>query len=132
MKKSLYDSQFRRRLLPQTHHIHISAPPLGLGFPFFSEQANLRPTMGRGGALAKSVVKKVLLSYAYVAIWIFLSFTVIVYKGTEEKHSETEEVKTKGKNKNRNGQRENTNEGKGKWEKNILKTPKGPFSRRRE
>ncbi|EXB53746.1 hypothetical protein L484_022402 [Morus notabilis] len=35
--------------------------------------------MGRGGALAESVVKKVLLSYAYVAIWIFLSFTVIVY-----------------------------------------------------
>ncbi|XP_060973120.1 probable sugar phosphate/phosphate translocator At5g25400 [Cannabis sativa] len=35
--------------------------------------------MGRGGALSESVVKKVLLSYAYVGIWIFLSFTVIVY-----------------------------------------------------
>lgn len=35
--------------------------------------------MGRGGALSESVVKKVLLSYAYVAIWIFLSFTVIVF-----------------------------------------------------
>lgn len=30
-------------------------------------------------ALSEGVVKKVLLSYAYVAIWIFLSFTVIVY-----------------------------------------------------
>ncbi|KAM5547896.1 putative sugar phosphate/phosphate translocator [Rosa sericea] len=30
-------------------------------------------------ALSDGVVKKVLLSYAYVAIWIFLSFTVIVY-----------------------------------------------------
>ncbi|KAL5547880.1 hypothetical protein UlMin_003111 [Ulmus minor] len=35
--------------------------------------------MGKGGFLSESVVKKVLLSYAYVAIWIFLSFTVIVY-----------------------------------------------------
>ncbi|KAL5548258.1 hypothetical protein UlMin_003489 [Ulmus minor] len=35
--------------------------------------------MGKGGSLSESVVKKVLLSYAYVAIWIFLSFTVIVY-----------------------------------------------------
>lgn len=30
-------------------------------------------------ALSDSVVKKVILSYTYVAIWIFLSFTVIVY-----------------------------------------------------
>ncbi|XP_061992455.1 probable sugar phosphate/phosphate translocator At2g25520 [Rosa rugosa] len=30
-------------------------------------------------ALSDGVVKKVLLSYAYVGIWIFLSFTVIVY-----------------------------------------------------
>ncbi|OWM65910.1 probable sugar phosphate/phosphate translocator At2g25520 [Punica granatum] len=30
-------------------------------------------------ALSPAVVKKVLLSYAYVAIWIFLSFSVIVY-----------------------------------------------------
>ncbi|KAM3012972.1 hypothetical protein FF2_025893 [Malus domestica] len=30
-------------------------------------------------ALSEGVVKKVLLSYAYVGIWIFLSFTVIVY-----------------------------------------------------
>lgn len=36
-------------------------------------------TMGKGGALSESVVKKILLSYAYVGIWIFLSFTVIVY-----------------------------------------------------
>ncbi|XP_022961954.1 probable sugar phosphate/phosphate translocator At2g25520 [Cucurbita moschata] len=35
--------------------------------------------MGKGGALSESVVKKILLSYAYVGIWIFLSFTVIVY-----------------------------------------------------
>ncbi|KAJ4958723.1 hypothetical protein NE237_025834 [Protea cynaroides] len=35
--------------------------------------------MGKGGTLSESVVKKILLSYAYVAIWIFLSFTVIVY-----------------------------------------------------
>ncbi|WOK96794.1 putative sugar phosphate/phosphate translocator [Canna indica] len=32
-----------------------------------------------GGAMPEGVLKKVLLSYAYVAIWIFLSFTVIVY-----------------------------------------------------
>ncbi|XP_038890347.1 probable sugar phosphate/phosphate translocator At2g25520 [Benincasa hispida] len=35
--------------------------------------------MGKGGAISESVLKKVLLSYAYVAIWIFLSFSVIVY-----------------------------------------------------
>ncbi|XP_042492020.1 probable sugar phosphate/phosphate translocator At5g25400 [Macadamia integrifolia] len=35
--------------------------------------------MGNGGSLSESVVKKILLSYAYVGIWIFLSFTVIVY-----------------------------------------------------
>ncbi|CAH9068573.1 unnamed protein product [Cuscuta europaea] len=35
--------------------------------------------MGKGGALSEGVVKKILLSYSYVAIWIFLSFTVIVY-----------------------------------------------------
>ncbi|XP_062163866.1 probable sugar phosphate/phosphate translocator At5g25400 [Alnus glutinosa] len=35
--------------------------------------------MGKGGALSESVVKKILLSYTYVGIWIFLSFTVIVY-----------------------------------------------------
>ncbi|XP_073316979.1 probable sugar phosphate/phosphate translocator At2g25520 [Primulina huaijiensis] len=35
--------------------------------------------MGKGGALSESVVKKIVLSYTYVAIWIFLSFTVIVY-----------------------------------------------------
>ena len=35
--------------------------------------------MGKGGALSDGVVKKILLSYMYVAIWIFLSFTVIVY-----------------------------------------------------
>lgn len=29
--------------------------------------------------MSESVLKKILLSYAYVAIWIFLSFTVIVY-----------------------------------------------------
>jgi hypothetical protein len=34
-------------------------------------------TMGRGEAAA--VYKKILVSYAYVAIWIFLSFTVIVF-----------------------------------------------------
>nr|XP_043628064.1 probable sugar phosphate/phosphate translocator At5g25400 [Erigeron canadensis] len=35
--------------------------------------------MGKGGALSESVLKKIILSYTYVAIWIFLSFTVIVY-----------------------------------------------------
>ncbi|CAL5443301.1 unnamed protein product [Camellia sinensis] len=35
--------------------------------------------MGKGGALSEGVVKKILLSYAYVGIWIFLSFTVIVF-----------------------------------------------------
>ncbi|KAI3709469.1 hypothetical protein L2E82_39231 [Cichorium intybus] len=35
--------------------------------------------MGKGGALSEGVLKKVILSYTYVAIWIFLSFTVIVY-----------------------------------------------------
>ncbi|XP_052209946.1 probable sugar phosphate/phosphate translocator At5g25400 [Diospyros lotus] len=35
--------------------------------------------MGKGGALSNGVIKKILLSYTYVAIWIFLSFTVIVY-----------------------------------------------------
>ncbi|KAK6119623.1 hypothetical protein DH2020_046646 [Rehmannia glutinosa] len=37
------------------------------------------PPMGKGGALSDGVVKKIILSYTYVAIWIFLSFTVIVY-----------------------------------------------------
>lgn len=31
------------------------------------------------GGMSESVLKKVLMSYAYVGIWIFLSFTVIVY-----------------------------------------------------
>ncbi|XP_010526210.1 PREDICTED: probable sugar phosphate/phosphate translocator At4g32390 [Tarenaya hassleriana] len=35
--------------------------------------------MGRGGALSEGVIKKIVLSYTYVSIWIFLSFTVIVY-----------------------------------------------------
>ncbi|XP_073289709.1 probable sugar phosphate/phosphate translocator At5g25400 [Primulina huaijiensis] len=35
--------------------------------------------MGKGGALSEGVVRKIVLSYTYVAIWIFLSFTVIVY-----------------------------------------------------
>ncbi|XP_019179057.1 PREDICTED: probable sugar phosphate/phosphate translocator At2g25520 [Ipomoea nil] len=35
--------------------------------------------MGKGAALYDGVVKKIILSYTYVAIWIFLSFTVIVY-----------------------------------------------------
>ncbi|GER35354.1 nucleotide-sugar transporter family protein [Striga asiatica] len=35
--------------------------------------------MGKGGALSNGVVKKIVLSYTYVAVWIFLSFTVIVY-----------------------------------------------------
>ncbi|KAK6126613.1 hypothetical protein DH2020_039659 [Rehmannia glutinosa] len=37
------------------------------------------PTMGKGGALSEGVVKKIVLSYTYVATWIFLSFMVIVY-----------------------------------------------------
>ncbi|KAK9697816.1 hypothetical protein RND81_08G063100 [Saponaria officinalis] len=32
-----------------------------------------------GGSLSDGVIKKIILSYTYVAIWIFLSFTVIVY-----------------------------------------------------
>lgn len=35
--------------------------------------------MGKGGSLSESVLKKILLSYTYVAVWIFLSFTVIIY-----------------------------------------------------
>ncbi|KAL8125718.1 putative sugar phosphate/phosphate translocator At4g32390 [Apium graveolens] len=35
--------------------------------------------MGKGGALSKSVLKSIILSYTYVSIWIFLSFSVIVY-----------------------------------------------------
>ncbi|CAI8599655.1 unnamed protein product [Vicia faba] len=35
--------------------------------------------MGKGGSVSDGVMKKILLSYTYVAIWIFLSFTVIVY-----------------------------------------------------
>ncbi|GAB4837744.1 hypothetical protein Ancab_002613 [Ancistrocladus abbreviatus] len=34
---------------------------------------------GKGGALSEGIIKKIILSYTYVAIWIFLSFTVIVY-----------------------------------------------------
>ncbi|CDP10399.1 unnamed protein product [Coffea canephora] len=34
--------------------------------------------MGKGG-VSEGVLKKIILSYTYVAIWIFLSFTVIVY-----------------------------------------------------
>ncbi|KAG6534866.1 probable sugar phosphate/phosphate translocator At5g25400 [Zingiber officinale] len=34
---------------------------------------------GAGGAVTEGVLRKILLSYAYVAVWIFLSFTVIVY-----------------------------------------------------
>ncbi|KAG6591577.1 probable sugar phosphate/phosphate translocator At5g25400 [Cucurbita pepo subsp. pepo] len=35
--------------------------------------------MGKGSFISDSVLKKIVLSYTYVAIWIFLSFTVIVY-----------------------------------------------------
>ncbi|KAK4277157.1 hypothetical protein QN277_015198 [Acacia crassicarpa] len=35
--------------------------------------------MGKVGSLSDGVLRKIVLSYAYVAIWIFLSFTVIVY-----------------------------------------------------
>ncbi|KAK8668996.1 hypothetical protein V6N13_106439 [Hibiscus sabdariffa] len=35
--------------------------------------------MGKCGSLSQSVLKNILLSYTYVAIWIFLSFSVIVY-----------------------------------------------------
>ncbi|KAL6534074.1 hypothetical protein OROHE_013907 [Orobanche hederae] len=35
--------------------------------------------MMKGGAMSDGMVKKIILSYTYVAIWIFLSFTVIVY-----------------------------------------------------
>ncbi|GAB4828293.1 hypothetical protein Ancab_035207 [Ancistrocladus abbreviatus] len=35
--------------------------------------------MGKGGSLSDGVIRKIILSYTYVAIWIFLSFTVIVY-----------------------------------------------------
>ena len=36
--------------------------------------------MGKGSALSDGLVKKIILSYTYVGIWIFLSFNVIVYK----------------------------------------------------
>ncbi|KAL3646030.1 hypothetical protein CASFOL_011210 [Castilleja foliolosa] len=35
--------------------------------------------MGKGGALSNGVLKSIILSYTYVALWIFLSFAVIVY-----------------------------------------------------
>ncbi|KAL3497394.1 hypothetical protein ACH5RR_040126 [Cinchona calisaya] len=35
--------------------------------------------MGKGSALSDGMMRKIILSYTYVAIWIFLSFTVIVY-----------------------------------------------------
>ncbi|XP_058113201.1 probable sugar phosphate/phosphate translocator At5g25400 [Magnolia sinica] len=35
--------------------------------------------MGKGASLQPNIIKKILLSYTYVAIWIFLSFSVIVY-----------------------------------------------------
>lgn len=35
--------------------------------------------MGKGGSLNENVVRKICLSYTYISIWIFLSFTVIVY-----------------------------------------------------
>ncbi|GER32580.1 nucleotide-sugar transporter family protein [Striga asiatica] len=38
--------------------------------------------MGKGGALSDGVVKNIILSYTYVAIWIFLSFAVIVYNNS--------------------------------------------------
>ncbi|GMH11894.1 hypothetical protein Nepgr_013735 [Nepenthes gracilis] len=34
---------------------------------------------GKGGALSEGIMKKIILSYTYVAIWIILSFTVIVF-----------------------------------------------------
>ncbi|XP_073020722.1 probable sugar phosphate/phosphate translocator At2g25520 [Primulina eburnea] len=35
--------------------------------------------MGKSEALSDGVIKKIILSYTYVSVWIFLSFTVIVY-----------------------------------------------------
>ncbi|XP_073315190.1 probable sugar phosphate/phosphate translocator At2g25520 [Primulina huaijiensis] len=35
--------------------------------------------MGKSEALSDGVLKKIILSYTYVSVWIFLSFTVIVY-----------------------------------------------------
>ncbi|KAL3646029.1 hypothetical protein CASFOL_011209 [Castilleja foliolosa] len=35
--------------------------------------------MGKGKALSDGVLKSIILSYTYVAVWIFLSFAVIVY-----------------------------------------------------
>ncbi|KAL4319716.1 hypothetical protein GQ457_18G013680 [Hibiscus cannabinus] len=35
--------------------------------------------MGKGESLSHGVLRSILLSYSYVAIWIFLSFSVIVY-----------------------------------------------------
>ncbi|KAH6831075.1 Drug/metabolite transporter superfamily protein [Perilla frutescens var. hirtella] len=35
--------------------------------------------MGKDGGLSDGVMKNIILSYTYVGIWIFLSFTVIVY-----------------------------------------------------
>ncbi|KAM7459481.1 hypothetical protein LguiA_036475 [Lonicera macranthoides] len=35
--------------------------------------------MGKGAAISDGVLKKIVLSYTYVAIWIFLSFAVIIY-----------------------------------------------------
>ncbi|KAG2691492.1 hypothetical protein I3760_08G012000 [Carya illinoinensis] len=61
-------TQTSEQLANSTHPPHHSAP-----------RARVTATMGRGGTLSDSVVRKAFLAYAYVLIWIALSFTVIVY-----------------------------------------------------
>ncbi|KAL5975811.1 hypothetical protein ACLOJK_020139 [Asimina triloba] len=52
--------------------------------PIISASSSSFLKMGKGSALLQlqlqpSIIKKILLSYTYVAIWIFLSFSVIVF-----------------------------------------------------
>ncbi|KAK8319071.1 hypothetical protein V6Z12_A13G217000 [Gossypium hirsutum] len=56
------------------HHFpHLSI------FPKTRKKQHHNTTMGKGGSLSDNVIKNIILSYTYVCIWIFLSFTVIVY-----------------------------------------------------
>uniref|UniRef100_A0A452ZES2 Sugar phosphate transporter domain-containing protein n=6 Tax=Triticinae TaxID=1648030 RepID=A0A452ZES2_AEGTS len=64
----------RARTHPAT--THPDPDPRGGGA---GQQEGAMAGGGGAGGLSESVMRKVLLSYCYVAVWIFLSFAVIVY-----------------------------------------------------
>ncbi|KAJ0251885.1 sugar phosphate/phosphate translocator [Hirschfeldia incana] len=68
--KSLLSPHFLPPFYPAPSTLSYAPPP---------PPSKSTTTMGKGGALSDGVIKKIILSYTYVAIWIFLSFTVIVY-----------------------------------------------------